>query len=184
MIRKLSTALAALVLALVPFVASAQVAPGTELYGNIKQTLDSGSAYVGQPFTLSGVHSSDNTFNGGTIYGHVAAVQKASQGRPGRIDLAFDRLVTSGGASYAIAGRATHVQVNTKSNALKEAGGALAGMLIGNYLGKVVGTNIGGAVGAAGGYVVAKNNKQNVTIPDNSQVSVQVLRSRRQASRG
>jgi hypothetical protein len=183
MLRRISTALAALALAFAPLAASAQVAPGTTLSGTINQSLSSNTATVGEPFTMSNVRSSDGSVTGATIYGHVASVQKAGQGTPGRVRLGFDRLVTRGGASYAIDARATDVKVQTKSNALKEAGGAVAGMVVGNILGKAIGTNVGGLLGAAGGYIVAHNNRQNVTVPSGSAVTVQVLSARRQASR-
>ncbi len=174
-------AIVAAIIGLVPLTAAAQVGPGTLLVGNMDQSLDSKSVQVGQRFTISDVHSQDNNINGGVIYGHVSDVQRASQGRPGKIELAFDKLHTRAGASYALTGRATNVQTNTKNNGLKEAGGALAGLLVGNLIGKKLGTNLGGALGAGGGYLYAKNNKENVTIPQHASVSVQVTQARRQA---
>jgi len=182
MIRTLSTLAAVAALALAPLAASAQIGPGTELSGTIDQQLDSKSAVVGQRFTMSNVHSQDNNINGATIYGHVDSVQSAGQGRKAQISLAFDKLHTRSGGSYALSGRATAIQENTKSNAVNEAGGAVAGMIVGNILGKKLGTNMGGLLGAAGGYIYAKNAKQNVTIPANSAVTVQVLQARRQAT--
>lgn len=183
MFRRFSTALAALALILAPLAASAQISPGSTLVGNMDQAIDSGNAQVGQRFTMHNVHSQDNNIHDAVIYGHVADVQHASQGRPGKISLAYDKLRTASGGSYTLQGRTENVQVNTKSNALKEVGGALAGMIVGNILGKWVGTNIGGVLGAGGGYLYAKNNRQNVTIPQNAVVSVQVLRAYRQAAR-
>jgi hypothetical protein len=182
MLRKLSVLAAAAALAFTPLAASAAIGPGTELYGTIDQSLDSKSAQVGQQFTMSNVHSQDNNITGATIYGHVSEVQPAGQGRPARIALGFDTLHTRSGSSYRLDGRATNVDVQTKSNAVNEAGGAVAGMIVGNIIGKKLGTNLGGLVGAAGGYVYAKNAKQNVTIPQSSTVTVQVLTARRQAS--
>jgi hypothetical protein len=179
--RHFVTALTALTLAVAPLAASAQVTPGTNLTGTINQTLDSGHAQVGQAFTMSNVHSDDNNIVGATIYGHVTDVVKAGQGRPGSIQLGFNQLVTRSGGRYYLTGRVTNMTVNTKNNALKEVGGAVAGMIVGNILGKAVGTNLGGAVGAGGGYLAAKNNRSQVTIPQNSAVTVQVVRSRRQA---
>lgn len=183
MIRRLSTLAAAVALTFVPLVASAQISPGTTLVGTIDQNLSSKDVVVGQRFTMSNVHSQDNNINGATIYGHVADVQHASQGRPGKISLAFDKLHTRSGGSYTLDGRATGVQENTKNNTLNEAGGAVAGMILGNIVGKKLGTNMGGLLGAAGGYLYAKNARQNVTIPQNSVVTVQVLTARRQAGR-
>ncbi len=176
--RLLATSLAAVGLALAPLAASAQVAPGTDLYGYLDQTVDSGSAYAGERVSASQVHGSG--ISNARLYGHVADVVKAGQGRPGKIYLTWSRLVTASGHRYVIEGRTVNAQVVTKSNAVKEAGGAVAGMIVGNILGKAVGTNMGGLLGAGGGYLAAKNNRQNVTIPANSVVQVQIVSARRQ----
>lgn len=181
MIRRLPIVLAA-ALAVVPLSAWAQISSGTELNGTIDQSIDSKNAVVGQRFTMSNVHSQDNNINGATMYGHVCDVQSASQGRAGKIQLCLDKLRTRGGGSYAIDGRVMSAQVNTKNNTLNEAGGAVAGMIVGNIVGKTIGTNVGGLLGAAGGYLYAKNARQNVTIPQNTPVTVQVLRARKQAT--
>lgn len=173
-----SASLFAVLMAFAPLTARAAIQPGTELTGNMDQPIGSKDAQVGQRFTMSHVHDQSNDIHDAVIYGHVAQVQRASQGRPGKIELAFDKLHTLAGNSYAIEGTASNVQVNTKSNALKEAAGALGGMIVGNVLGKWVGTNIGGAVGAAGGFMYAKNNRENVVIPQNAVVTVLVSRSR------
>ncbi len=183
MIRKLSTIVAAAALAFVPLASSAAVTAGTELVGQIDQSVSSTNAYAGQQVTISNVHSVDNNITGARIIGHVADVVKAGQGRPAQIALAYDTLITRSGTRYALNGRTTQVQVDTKNNTLKEAGGALAGMIVGNIVGKAVGTNVGGLLGAAGGYVIAKNNRAQVSIPAGSAVTVQVLSARPQARR-
>ena len=180
--RTFLAAIAAAFIALAPISALAAIVPGTVLVGSMDQTLDSKNVQVGQRFTMSDVHTQDNDINGAVIYGHVSDVQRASQGRPGKIELAFDKLRTRSGSSYALSGRAENVQTNTKNNALKEVGGAVAGMIVGNIIGKAVGTNLGGALGAGGGYLYAKNNKENVTIPQHAVVSVQVTSARRQST--
>ena len=182
MIRRLPTLLAAAALAVVPLAASADVTPGTNLVGTMSTSIDSKSAVVGQQVVITNVHSLDNNITGATMYGHVCDVQSAGQGRPGRLQVCLDKLNTRSGNTYALDGRVIGAQVNTKSNAVNEAGGAVAGMIVGNILGKKLGTNMGGLLGAAGGYIYAKNAKQNVTIPANSTVTVQVLRARRQAT--
>ena len=183
MIRTLSTLAAVAALALVPLAASADITPGTTLSGTIDQQIDSKSAVVGQRITISNVHSQDNNINGATIFGHVDDVRPAGQGRSAQLSIAFDKLRTRSGGSYALDGRVIALQENTKSNAVNEAGGAVAGMILGNIAGKKLGTNMGGLLGAAGGYIYAKNAKQNVTIPANSAVTLQVIRARRQAGR-
>jgi hypothetical protein len=183
MIRRFPTLLAAAAFALVPLSAQAQVSAGTDLSGTIVQSVNSGSAVVGQRIIIANVHSNDNDIVGATIYGHVCDVQSASQGRAGKLQICVDTLRTRAGNTYSVDGRVVGAQVITKNNTLNEAGGAVAGMILGNILGKRVGTNAGGLLGAAGGYLYAKNAKQNVTIPANSTVTVQVLRARRQATR-
>ncbi len=182
MIRKLALALTAAAVAFIPLAASAAISPGTELVGTFDQSISSKDAVVGQRVTISNVHSQDNNITGGTIYAHVDSVQSAGQGKPGQVSIAYDSLKTRSGNTYALTGRTTGITENTKSNAVNEAGGAVAGMIVGNILGKKVGTNMGGLLGAAGGYIYAKNAKQNVTIPQNSVVTVQVLTARRQGS--
>ncbi len=175
--RTLTALIATLALAVAPFAASAAVAPGTTLYGTLNQTFDSGKTQVGQPFSLSNVTSTDGSVHGATIYGHVIDVVKAGQGTPGKIELGYDKVRLSNGRTYAISGRTTNLTVNTKNNALKEGIGAVVGLVAGNILGKWVGTNIGGVVGAGAGFLYAKNNRQNVTVPSNSSVTLQVTRS-------
>jgi hypothetical protein len=178
MIRKLTTILTAATLVFAPVAASAQVSPGTQLIGSLDQSLNSKDAQVGQPFTLSNVHSHNYNINGAVIYGHVAQVQRAGQGTPGKIQLAFDKINTRAGNIYQLEANATNVQVNTKSNAGKEAIGTAAGALVGGLLGK----GLGAVVGGTGGYLISKNNRENVTVPKGSLVTVQVERGRRQAS--
>ena len=71
--------------------------------------------------------------------------------------------------------------MQTKSNAVREVGGAVVGDIVGNFLGKHLGTNLGGLLGAGGGYLYAKNYHENVSVPGGSVVTVQIVRSRRQA---
>lgn len=117
------------------------------------------------------------------MYGTVTSAVPASQGRPGKVQMRFTRLVLPSGATYAVDGVVSGMQANTKNNALKEAGGALAGMLIGNMIGKTIfHTSLGGVLGAAGGFLIAKNNRQNVVVPSGTAVQVTVRSARRQAT--
>jgi len=181
MTRRLFSLTLAAALAVLPLAAAAQIYPGIQLSGTIDQSVTSANAQIGQRVTVSNVHSQDNNINGAVLYGHVEDVQAASQGRAATIEITWDKLRTRSGNSYAINARTVSMQVNTKNNTLNEAGGAVAGMIIGNILGKKLGTNAGGAVGAAGGYLYGHNAKQNVTIPANSVVTVQVVHSYRQS---
>ena len=165
--------------------AEAGLSAGTLLNGTIDGNYSSNHAYVGQSVTLSNVTNDDGsgTITGGRMYGTVVEVQKASQGRPGKIAFHFTRLVTRSGAVYAIDGHVMQMKANTKNNAIKEAGGALAGMLVGNAIGKSL-FHLGGfgVIGAAGGFLLAKNNRQDINVPAGSVVQVQLTSvTRRQA---
>ena len=176
--RKLTTVVASVLFAVLPIAALAQLTPGTVITGTMDQNFSSNNVRPGQPFTISNAHSANYDINGATIYGHVASAQAAGQGTPGKINLAFDKLTTRSGNVYQISGYASSVDVKTKSNAGKELGGAAAGALVGGLLGH----GIGALIGAGAGGLYAKNNRQNVMIPQGSSLSVQIVRSRRQSN--
>ena len=168
--------------AFIPALALAAISPGTVLVGSMDTNLDSSSAVAGQPFTVSNVHTQDYNIHGATLYGHVAEVVKAGQGREAHILLAYDKLHTLSSNSYAVSGDTQQVQIITKNNGLKEAGGAAAGAIVGSIIGRtLLHTNLGAPAGAAGGYLYAKNNRQEVTIAANSTIQVEVLHARPQA---
>lgn len=151
--------------------------PGTQLNGTITSDLNSKNAYIGEPVVLTNVTSADGSGRivGARLYGTVTKAVRAGQGRPGEIDMTFTRLRLASGTTYAVSGQVTGMKVNTKNNALKEAGGALAGMLVGNLIGKVIFHMSGaGFLGAAGGFLIAKNNRQDVSVPQGSVVGVRL----------
>ncbi|HEY5341128.1 MAG TPA: hypothetical protein VIK27_08900 [Candidatus Aquilonibacter sp.] len=159
-----------------------QPAPGTELTGNLKTSLDSKSAVVGEAVVLTDVSSPDGSIRGATLAGTVTDVTPAGQGRAAQVKLHFDSLHETDGKSYPIDGSVASMQVKTKSNALKEAGGALVGMLAGNALAKtILGIGGGGILGAVGGYLIAKDNRADVVIPADTAITVQLVNARRQA---
>ncbi len=157
--------------------AQAALTSGSLLNGTINDNFSSNHATVGQSVTLSNVTSDDGSgsVTGGTLYGHVSAVQAASQGRPGKISFVFTKLVTGAGSTYYVDTTVTKMQAGTKNNTLKEVGGGLAGMLVGNMIGKTIfHTSAGGFLGAAGGFLLAKNNRENVNVPKGSVLQVRV----------
>lgn len=180
--RIFRTILAGLGFVLIPAAALAALTGGTTLTGTLDQSISSKDAYVGQTFTISNAHSSDYNVNGATIYGHVVAVQRAGQGTPGKVTLAIDKVNTRSGNVYVVSGFVTDAAETTKSNATKEAVGALAGAVVGNILTRGGAKTTGTLAGAAGGYILAKNNRENVTISQGTGISVRLSAARRQAT--
>lgn len=157
--------------------------PGTQLSGILGNALDSKNAYVGEPVVLTNVASTDGAVAGATLTGMVSDVTRPAQGRNAQIRIHFDTLRYADGSTAPVDGIVASMQANTKSNAGKEVGGALVGLLIGNALAKtILGVSGGGAVGAIGGYIIAKDNRADITIPAQTAVTVRLVDSRRQAS--
>lgn len=176
---------AAFAAVLIPIVASAAVYSGTIVRGTFSTELNSKSASVGQVIYLRNVTSANGSgaIAGGTLRGHVTRVVRAGQGRAGEVDVNFDRL-TVGHSSYDVNGQVTNMKVNTKTNAGKEILGTVGGMLLGNIVGKMIfHSSMGGAAGAAGGFFLAKNNREDVTIPAGSVATVQLRNVSRRQSR-
>lgn len=149
--------------------------PGMQFEGTLSQGISSRDAWVGEQLVLVNVNSTDQTITGARMFGRVVDVQKPGQGRNAEVLIRFDTLQMPSGTLYPVIGEVTHVQVKTANNGAKEVLGTFGGMIVGNILGKWLGTNAGGLLGAAGGYLVAKNNREDVTIPANSQVSVRLV---------
>ena len=183
MISTLRASAIALTLAIIPAVALAQVTGGTTLSGTLDQTLSSANAQVGQTFTISNAHSSNYNINGATIYGHVVSVQHAGQGTPGKLELVIDKVNTRSGNVYAATGYVSDAQMTTKKNTTNEVVGAVAGGIVGSLLGHGGGgKTFGTLAGAAGGYLYAKNARQNVSMASGTNVSVALSTARRQSS--
>ena len=178
MIRHLTAAAVAALVAAAPLAAMAQLSPGTSLVGTLDQNLSSKSVQPGTTFTISNAHSANHDINGATIYGHVDSVQRAGQGTPGKIHLAFDKVNTRSGNIYQISGYASNMQVDTKANTTKELASSAGGALVGG----LIGGGVGALLGAGGGYAYSKNSRQDVTIPSGSLITVQVTQSRRQGT--
>lgn len=156
---------------------------GSELTGTISAALDSKDAFVGQAVMLTDVASADGSIRGAKLYGTVTDVSRPGQGHSAQLNVHFDRLQLRNGTNYRIEGVVTQMKVATKNNALKEAGAALAGMLAGNAIMKTVfGASGGGIIGAAGGYLIASNNRTDVSIPAATPITVRVERARRQSN--
>lgn len=154
---------------------------GTELTGILGEALDSKSAYAGQPVALTNVATRDGAVSGATLLGMVTDVTHPGQGRNAQIRIHFETLRFADGTTAPVDGVVASMQVNTKSNAAKEVGGALVGMLIGNAVAKtILGASGGGVAGAIGGYVIAKDSRADVTIPAQTAITVRLADPRRQ----
>jgi hypothetical protein len=174
--------------------ASAQQATlyaGAILYGRLNQDLNTGSAHVGDPFSLGVVPpypNGDPGFQGATISGVVTKVQSAGQGRNPEIVIQPQYIRMYDGTVVRIYGSVTSIaaEKSTGGTAAKAAVGALAGMLVGNAIGKTIfHTNAGGAIGLIGGAMVGVNNKTNFDVPQGAGATVQLSQTvtiRRQSS--
>lgn len=173
---------AALVLAVLVGGVAQALSAGTNLSGQINQTIDTGHAYVGEMVSISNVSAPGAGIYNARMYGTVTKVVRAGQGRAAQLRITLNRLVLSNGTTYSIVGVVTGWNAKTKNNTLKEVAGAVGGMLVGNVLGKWIfhGASGGGLVGAAGGYLAAKNNRQNMVVDSGSTVQVQLVSARRQ----
>lgn len=140
--------------------------------------LNTASAYLGQPITLTVQQQSQgaqSALAGATIYGKVVEAQAASQGTNAAIQIAVDSIALAGSADpQPLAAKILKIDPTSASMIAKEAGGALAGMLIGNWIGKSYGSKAGGLIGAAGGYLLAANSKANVRVPAGTPVTLQL----------
>jgi hypothetical protein len=153
-----------------------------QLTGTLQTQLDSKNAYVGEQVILTNVNASDGSITNGTLIGSVTDVTRAGQGRNAQIQMHFDTLRRPNGRTVPIDGAVVSMNVKTKSNAAKEAGGALLGMLAGNaILNTLFGLSGGGLIGAIGGYFIAKDNRSDVIVPADTAVTVQLVPSRRQS---
>ena len=155
---------------------------GTELVGSLDASLDSKSAFVGEQVVLTNISSPSGPLDGAILTGQVTDVTHAGQGRTAQVLVHFDTLRSADGTMSSIDGIVVSMKVKTKSNVAKEVGGALLGMLAGNAIGKTLfGVSGGGIAGAIGGYMIAKDNRSDVVIPANTDVTVRLVESRRQA---
>ena len=136
---------------------------GVALNGTLQQSIDSKSTTVGTPFTLVLTPPYPNgLLRGSTVYGHVASVQKAGQGTMPHIGLAFDRIVFHDGKSQTL-----HAQL-LKDTPVQDKSGKET---------NAVARAAGGLLGPAHGLGVAllsKNHKDDVTIPQNSTIVIEL----------
>ncbi len=157
--------------------AAGAIPSGTTITGKMQTTLDTSKAEAGQGFSMQVTRpypNGDPGYAGAIIRGHVADVQRASQGRKAAISLVFDSIVLPNtGQSAKITGHVLTVDKKENSAIAQQAAGAGAGMIVGNIVGKAIGTNAGGLLGAAAGFAYGNNRKTNYVIPENAEVTIQ-----------
>ena len=160
--------------------ATQTVASGTEMQGTMDQSLDSGTAHVGQHFTLHVrapyPNYDDTTWSGSQVGAHVIYVQPAGQGRKPELGFVFDKITLRNGASAKLSADFVSVDRKQGSNLAFTAATTLGGMVVGNILGKWLGTNAGGAVGAVGGALYGINHKSNFNVPEGAKVVFELTR--------
>lgn len=176
----MSAAVAALLLAptMTPAVASAprvvSLASGSMVDAKMNQTIDSGSAQIGQRFTMTVVApypQSNGQFANATLTGHVTNVVPAGQGTNPELAFAIDKIALANGATGHPILMVQTQETQRHDNTTNVAASALAGMLVGNWVGKAVfQSNAGGAVGLVAGALYASNKKTNVSLTQGSQV--------------
>lgn len=151
---------------------------GTTITAKLSSSdINTAKAYVGQPFSMTVVQpypNGDSTYANATVYGHIADVVKASQGRKAYLGLTFDKIVLRDGRTAHLTGHVIAVTTTQQNMIARDAIGAGVGMIVGNYIGKHVGTNLGGLAGAAGGYLYASNMKANLNFAKGAQVQLQL----------
>lgn len=152
---------------------------GSVINATLQTALDTGSAYIGQPVTLSVQPSTQGNpaaLAGATIYGKVIQVQAAAQGTNPSVQIAVDSiaLASAGTDPQPLSAKVLKVDPNQGSMIAKEAAGTLGGMLLGNWIGKSLDSNQGGLIGAVGGYLLTSNSKNNIRVPAGTPVTLQL----------
>ena len=161
-----------------PAIASAPrvvtLANGSMVDATMNQTIDSGSAQVGQRFTMTVTApypQGNQQFANATLTGHVTNVVPAGQGTNPELAFAIDKIALTNGATGRPELMVQSQETQRHDNTANVAASALAGMLVGNWVGKAVfQSNAGGAVGAVAGALYASNRKTNVSLRQGSQV--------------
>jgi len=178
--RITAAAAAALVLAL-PMAASASstyLYSGAMVTSTINQTIDSGSAHVGDKFTMTMTTpypGGDSQYNRALLYGHVVNVVKAGQGTNATLAFAIDRIVLASGRQANVSMRLQSQETQRHNNTGNIAVTAIAGMLVGNMVGKTLfKSNLGGAAGLIAGALYANNQRTNVSLRQGSVVVTEV----------
>jgi hypothetical protein len=178
---------AAVAVALVlPLAASAYSGPvelsaGSMVTSKMNSTIDSGSARVGDKFSmtvLTPYPGNNGAYTNGQLYGHVTSVTAAGQGRNPVLAFNIDRIVLTNGRHASVSMFVQSQETQRHNNMANVAITALGGMFVGNMIGKTVfKSNLGGPAGLIAGVLYASNKKTNVSLRQGSVVVTEVRRS-------
>jgi hypothetical protein len=168
--------------------AAMTIPAGTQLHAVLSSPdINTKNAQVGGTFTMQVVApypNGDATLASATIYGHVAQVTPAGQGRKAQLQLAFDSIRLPNGESAPISGTVVSAQMKSENTTARKALGAGVGMAVGSQtIGRIVGGAAGGVLGilggAAAGFLYANNDKANFNIATGAAVVLKTTQSAR-----
>ena len=147
---------------------------GAMVTSKINQTIDSGSAHVGDKFSLTMTTpypNGDGEYGNAQLFGHVVQVIAAGQGKNAALAFAIDRMVLNNGKQGNVSMQLQSQETQRHNNLSNVALTAVAGMLVGNAIGKTIfKSNLGGAAGLIAGALYANNKKTNVSLRQGSVV--------------
>ncbi len=161
--------------------ASVELNAGSMVTSSINSTIDSGSAHVGDKFTmtvLTPYPGNNGAYTNAKLYGHVTRVVSASQGTNPALEFNIDRMVLTNGrqapVSMMLQSQATQRHNNLGNIAIT----AVGGMIVGNMLSKTLfKSSLGGPAGLIAGALYANNKKTNVSLRQGSVVVTEVRNS-------
>ena len=167
-----------------PFAALAnpiQLAAGNMVTSKMNSTIDSGSAHVGDKFSLtvlSPYPSNDGAYGNAQLFGHVTRVVSAGQGENPVLEFGIDRIVLANGRQATVSMLLQSQETQRHNNVGNVALTALGGMIVGNMIGKsLLKTNLGGPAGLIAGALYANNKRTNVSLRQGSVVVTEVRRT-------
>jgi hypothetical protein len=170
--------------ACVPAVAAVTIPSGTSITATLSSPdIRTNKNQVGDPFTAHVVGPYATKYlRGAVVYGHVASIRSAGQGRTAQLALSVDAIRFADGVKERASAYSTSIAEVKDNTTARKALGAGAGAAVGSQtVGRILGGALGGVVGIAGGavagYAYAKNNKPNFDVPTGSSVVFQVAQT-------
>jgi hypothetical protein len=152
---------------------------GNLVTSSMNSTIDSGSAHVGDRFTmtvLTPYPGNNGNFTNAQLYGHVTNVVAASQGKNPVLAFNIDRIVLSNGRESSVSMQLQSQQTQRHNNLGNIAVTAVGGMIVGNMVAKTLfKSSLGGPAGLIAGALYANNKKTNVSLRQGSVVVTEVM---------